>query len=170
MNQTQIALIIAVLAIFLAGFSLWKMLSFARLKKIFLTGPSGKDLEYILLRLDSQLKSAEGQNLILQENLSRLENSFNFAVQKVGLVRFNPFSDGGGNFSFSLALLDGANNGIVLTSMHGREQNRIYSKNIIEGKSEIILTEEEVEAVKLADGNYKNLNQKTKTVKLSNHK
>jgi hypothetical protein len=66
-------------------------------------------------------------------------------------VRFNPFNDGGGNFSFSLALLDSHNTGIIITSMYGREQNRIYTKKIEDGKSDSPLNEEEKQAVEKAN-------------------
>ena len=71
-------------------------------------------------------------------------------MQKVGVVRFNPFDDGGGNFSFSLALLDGHDNGVIITSMYGRQQNRIYTKKISQGASETALTEEEQQAMQEA--------------------
>ena len=86
----------------------------------------------------------------MESQLKQLRQDFGFAVQKVGLVRFNPFADGGGNFSFCLALLDSHNTGAIITSMHGREQNRVYSKKIIRGQSEIQLTGEEQQAFDLA--------------------
>jgi len=49
-------------------------------------------------------------------------------------VRFNPFSQTGGNQSFSLALLDGNNNGLVISSLHSREGTRIYAKMVKEGE------------------------------------
>lgn len=73
-------------------------------------------------------------------------------IQKVGLVRFNPFADAGGNMSFTVALLDGRNNGIVVSSLHGREGTRIYAKNIDKGESKYRLTEEERQAIEKARG------------------
>jgi hypothetical protein len=92
------------------------------------------------------------EHIVLEQALSLLQEHFGFALQKIGIVRFNPFGDDGGNFSFSVALLDGHNTGVVLTSMHGRQQNRIYSKRILNGVSEVVLTEEEKQAV--ADANF----------------
>jgi Protein of unknown function (DUF4446) len=66
-------------------------------------------------------------------------------------VRFNPFADGGGNFSFSLALLNDYNTGVIITSMHGRQQNRIYAKKIEKGKCDIQLTEEEQQSILIAN-------------------
>ena len=72
------------------------------------------------------------------------------AVQRVGLVRFNPFEDTGGNQSFALALLDQHGDGLVMSSLHARAGTRVYGKAIAKGRSEAALSEEEAEALKLA--------------------
>lgn len=73
-------------------------------------------------------------------------------IQKIGLIRFNPFTDTGGNQSFVLALLDGKNDGVVISSLHSREATRWYSKKIKDGKGqEHELSEEEKKAVQQAN-------------------
>jgi len=72
------------------------------------------------------------------------------SIQKVGMVRFNPFNDVGGNQSFSIALLDMEDNGILITILFGRDGTRVYSKSIKKGKPEHYLSEEEKEALKKA--------------------
>lgn len=72
-------------------------------------------------------------------------------TQKVGLVRFNPFKDTGGDQSFVLAMLDGRNNGVVISSLHSRSGTRWYAKKIVEGRGkEHELSEEEERAIKEA--------------------
>ena len=74
-----------------------------------------------------------------------------YNIQKVGLVRFNPFAETGGDQSFSLAILDGEDSGLVLTSLHSREITRIYSKSVKKGKAEDYeLSTEEKQAIKNA--------------------
>ncbi len=80
----------------------------------------------------------------------RLETSAPRAFQRVGLVRFNPFEDTGGNQSFALALLDGEGNGWVLSSLHARSGTRVYAKAIRGGRSDGALSEEETDAIKQA--------------------
>lgn len=58
-----------------------------------------------------------------------------YNIQKVGLVRFNPFAEAGGDQSFCLALLDGEDSGLVISSLHSRETTRIYAKPVRKGKS-----------------------------------
>jgi len=74
------------------------------------------------------------------------------SYQKFAMIRYNPFRETGGDQSFSMALLDLRDNGIVITSIHGREVDRIYAKEIINGKSKNNLSAEEIEAIKGATG------------------
>lgn len=77
------------------------------------------------------------------------------SIQKIGFVRFNPFGDVGGDQSFSVAFLDFKNNGVVVTSLFGREGTRVYSKPIYDGASPNHLADEEKKAIEEAIKNYK---------------
>ena len=72
------------------------------------------------------------------------------SVQHVGLVRFDAFEDMGGHLSFAAAMLDGEGDGIVLSSINGRQETRIYAKPIERGASRYHLSDEEQEAVRRA--------------------
>lgn len=69
------------------------------------------------------------------------------AIQHVGLIRFSPFHDTGGDQSFALALLDGKRNGVVVTALHSRSESRVYAKPIEGGQSTYALTPEERDAM-----------------------
>lgn len=72
-------------------------------------------------------------------------------IQRVFMKRFNPFGDTGGNQSFSMALLDANNDGVVLSSLHGRSGTRVYAKPVKSGKQgEHELSTEELEVINLA--------------------
>lgn len=72
------------------------------------------------------------------------------AMQRVGVVRYNPFADTGSNQSFVLAILDARGDGFVLSSMHSRQQTRVFLKSVAAGKAETQLSEEESEAIRRA--------------------
>ncbi len=72
------------------------------------------------------------------------------AVQRVGLVRFDAFEDMGGRLSFSLALLDEAGDGVVVTSINGRQDTRVYAKPVGRGASDHDLSDEEAAAIRQA--------------------
>jgi len=87
----------------------------------------------------------------LEETVGKLELDARFHIQRVGIVRFNPFSDTGGSQSFSLSLLDKNDNGIVMTSLYARTGNRWYIKKIRAGKSiGLELSKEEESAIRTA--------------------
>jgi hypothetical protein len=79
-----------------------------------------------------------------------VERSLVGAFSRVGLVRFNPFEDTGGNQSFALALLDGNGDGFVVSSLHARAGTRLYAKSVAAGASDSALSAEETEALRQA--------------------
>ncbi|HYK96388.1 MAG TPA: DUF4446 family protein [Candidatus Dormibacteraeota bacterium] len=79
-----------------------------------------------------------------------VERGLEGAFGRVGLVRFNPFEDTGGNQSFALALLDGRGDGFIVSSLHARTGTRIYAKAIAKGASDAALSDEETAALKQA--------------------
>lgn len=154
LQSPTITLILAALALILSGYCVWQITAFNKLKKAFFAGSKALSLESVIYSLKQELQNSRQHEEALEQALTELKNKVTFAVQKVGLVRFNPFNDGGGNFSFSLALLDAHNTGIIITSMYGREQNRIYTKKVEKGKCEIKLTEEEEQAIEKANSKF----------------
>ncbi len=78
------------------------------------------------------------------------ENAKISNIQKMGMVRYNAFKDVGSDLSFSLALLDENNNGVVLNGIYARETSNIYAKPIKNGKSTYAISEEEAEAIQKA--------------------
>ena len=107
-----------------------------------------KNLKEVL----NQLKDLEKKINGISEELENLKKESKFSVQKTGIVRYNPFSGIGSNQSFSVALLDGNNDGIVITSLYAREGNRVYGKPVKDGKSEYSLSNEEKRAIERATG------------------
>jgi len=81
-------------------------------------------------------------------------------IQKIGLVRFNPFKDTGGDQSFVLALVDGQDTGVVISSLHTRTGTRWYAKGVVKGKGvEYDLSEDEEKALRGA----KHLSEQSKS-------
>ena len=105
-----------------------------------------KDLKEIL----KQFKILEDSFDKLSLEFENLKKEHRFSIQKKGIIRFNPFSEVGGDQSFSLALLDGNDDGLVITSFYTREGNRVYGKPIKNGKSQYALSQEEIKAIEIA--------------------
>jgi hypothetical protein len=104
--------------------------------------------------LDKILDNLDNNKLNIEDLRKRLDNISDEVirhVQKVGLLRFNPFEDTGGDQSFVLAILDGKDTGIVLTSLHNRGITRWYAKKVEEGRGvDHELSDEEKKAIKQA--------------------
>ena len=105
-----------------------------------------KNLKEILNQFEDLGKEVK----IISEELENLKKKNQFFIQKKGVIRYNPFSEVGSNQSFSVALLDGNNDGVVITSLFTREGNRVYAKPIKNAVSEYSLSDEEKEAIEKA--------------------
>ena len=99
-------------------------------------GISKKDLKEILERLMANSEAVEKAVGELNNRQGEAETAAKSYFQKLGFVRFNPFTDTGGDQSFCLAILDRHDNGIVISSLHSRDQTRIYAKRITRGRIE----------------------------------
>jgi len=114
-------------------------------------GVSEKSLKSIL---DELLKEAELNKKdieYLKEYSAKIEKDGLLHIQKVGLVRFNPFKDTGGDQSFILSLIDGNDTGVIISGLYSRSGTRWYAKRVANGKAtEHELSEEEKRALKEA--------------------
>lgn len=116
-----------------------------------LTGGEDRDLKSSLDEVLSSVRESRLATEALEKEINALKVKGLESIQKVGLVRYNPFSDTGGNQSFVLALLDGNDSGFVITSLHSRESTRVFAKPVTGGKEEgFEFSKEEVQAVKEA--------------------
>lgn len=104
-------------------------------------------LEQILRRQEEGAKSIHK----LSSEISQLSTLNKLSFQKSAMIRFNPFEDTGGDQSFIVAILNGQNSGLVISSLHSRNGTRIYAKQIQSGKpSGHDLSKEEREVVERA--------------------
>ena len=148
MNLTYINSILSGTLLLLVIWQTVRLIKLDRIRKEFFSSGLKKNLEQILVDQNRSLTQISQDLRHLDENLTRLYKDNRHNLQKVGFIRFNPFDDAGGNISFALALLDGDDNGAVISSLHGREGTRMYAKAIKGGVSESKLTEEETHAIK----------------------
>lgn len=142
------------LVIFLA---LWLVLltySFLKLKRkyeLITRDGSRVSLAEILENLTTELHKANSAITALGRRSEALERDGRRHIQKIGLLRFNPFKDTGGDQSFILSLVDAEENGIVISGLYSRSGTRWYAKKVKSGAgTDHDLSEEEQKALKLA--------------------
>jgi Protein of unknown function (DUF4446) len=95
------------------------------------------------VKASEQMRQLQATHDVLAERTKR-------SVQHIGLVRYNPFDDTGSDQSFAIALLDDRRDGVVLSSLHGRANTRIFAKPVADGASPHNLSDEETQAIQIA--------------------
>jgi hypothetical protein len=113
-------------------------------------GASSLSLDELIAKQGARLETTHNEVEILRKALTALDISVARSVQCVGLVRYNPFQETGGDQSFALALLDTRGNGVVINGLHTRTATRFYAKPVKNGASPMSLSEEETKAVQQA--------------------
>ena len=111
---------------------------------------NGKNIDENLKVYMDRVQKVEDLNKEIIQYCERLDKTVDTCIQKIGILRYNSFKDVGSNLSFTLALLDNNNNGVVLNGIYSRDNSNIYAKPIKDGKSEYILSDEEKEAIEKA--------------------
>ncbi len=128
------------------GLSLYIFIFFKKLSR----GIGRNDLIKILNRLSEIEKENSGGITQINKTIEDIKKDASNHLQKVALIRFNPFSEMGGDHSFSIALLDAHLTGFIITGLHTRERTRVYIKKIDKGKCGQDMSKEEKEALSKA--------------------
>ena len=113
-------------------------------------GKDTESLEDIIVSYLERVESLEEGEEITRAALNAIKDNLKITYQKTGLVKYDAFREMSGALSYSLALLDKENNGILISSMYSREGCYTYAKEITHGECKINLSEEEAEALKQA--------------------
>ena len=151
LSYILIGLVVVVLG--LAGWLVFLQIRLTRLIRKYgrlMAGIEGKNLEAILNQHIDEMRSYTQTVSELKTQTRQIERTLKHTVQWMGLIRYNPFRDTGGNQSFAWAVVDGQGNGIVVSSLHSREGTRIYAKPLNKWESPHSLTDEEKQAIERA--------------------
>ena len=140
---------VIVLALWVAWLQRSEALLRRRLRRVLPEGESG-GIDEILDRQLTSIDSLTGRVDALNKLHHELEGLSQRTIQKVGVIRYNPFADTGGDQSFAIALLDALGNGVVLSSLHSRTDTRVFAKPVQSGRSRYQLSDEEQDAIKKA--------------------
>ena len=148
-----IIIILLVLTVFLLVKSVSSSMRLSRLERKYKTimkGSDAKSLEKIFVRKFAQIdklyeakEDHEHDILFIKKNLEKM-------FSKYGVEKYDAFDDVGGKLSFALALLDKDNTGLILNAVHSRDNCFLYLKEIVKGESYVMLSQEEVEALRKA--------------------
>lgn len=148
-----IVLLLIVLVIILAIMTVSMSLRLTRLNqkyKSFMKGREGQSLEKLFSARFKEIDRMTKKNDINQKEIGVLKRVLGKTLNKYGIVKYDAFDDVGGKLSFVLAMLDENNTGFILNAIHSRDNCFLYIKEIVKGESYIMLSEEEVDALRQA--------------------
>jgi len=156
-NYTFLTVLIFIAAFFITWiiYLQWQLWQLRKKIKVLFNGARASDLEGVIFEQIKRLRQTEKGLKELNKFAQYLEKMAQKSVQKVGVVRFNPFRETGSDQSFSIALLDPNDNGLTISGLFTREGTRLYVKPITESQSKYPLTDEEKEAIETAKRNWK---------------
>ncbi len=159
LNRTlvdNLALVVGVLGVLVIGLAVFAFVQARRLRRAteayrsLVSDSEGGSLQHMLDAHLGKVVEVGAQLERLSELHEYLETRSRGSLQHVGLVRFNPFEDTGSDQSFAIALLDDRRDGIVISSLHGRGQTRVFAKPVEGGASTHTLSDEEAQAIQIA--------------------
>jgi hypothetical protein len=136
------------------GLAWWSTRKVQRVREAqkLLIGGGRKDIVDFAVALQGRIDDLHGAVDEVAAGLARLDRRIDGVVSNTSIVRYDAYEDTGGHQSASLALLDAARTGIVVTAIQGRDYARIYMKELDRGRASVALSPEELEAVERAMG------------------
>ncbi|MCF0145359.1 MAG: DUF4446 family protein [Eubacterium sp.] len=144
-----LVVVVVILAMVMVNMNL-RMSRMLRRYKLFMKGTDGQSVEKAMaerLREIGKLRISQKQ---AEQDMSLMQGRVDRMLCKYGIVKYDAFEDVGGKMSFALAMLDRNNTGFVLNAIHSRDNCYLYLKDIVNGASYIILSDEEIEALQRA--------------------
>ena len=144
--------ILVVLLLILAIITMTKLRRLDRKYDYFMRGKDAETLEDIIMDEIDELRDLRAEDRSNKDSIRTLNRNFRASFQKYGIVKYNAFNGMGGNLSFALAVLDYTNSGFVMNCVHSREGCYLYIKEVDMGQTDIVLGNEEQEALEQALG------------------
>ena len=153
-NLIGVAGFFLVMGTFFLVLSIYACVQLSRMKKKYrkmMSGvEGGANLEKMLMSHVEETRAVVRENSRLDGENKRMDKLLQTAITRIGVVRYAAFEDMGSDLSYSVALLDAHNDGIILSSLFGRDVSRCYVKPIQAGKSTYKLTAEEEQSLQEA--------------------
>ena len=148
-----LVILLMILVIILIVMTAKQEMQIDRLKrkyKIFMKGKDAQSLERTFAVKFRNVDKITKLNEEYQFDIDMIKKDHNKVLSKYGIVKYDAFDDVGGKLSFALAMLDRNNTGFVLDAIHSRDNCFLYIKEIVKGESYIMLSDEEIQALKQA--------------------
>lgn len=123
-----------------------------------MVGAGDVTVEQLLEKCIDRVNDVAAKNKEIENEINNIERNLLQCYQKLGVVRFNAFDNVGSDLSFSIALLDNNDNGLVISGIYSRDSSSTYAKPVLLGKSKYSLSAEEIQALEIAKKSYRDKN------------
>ena len=156
LGNIDIGIVLIVILILLIVFIVLTILTINKNKKLqekydkFMQGPEAISLESQIQELAQNVDRLNNESEIHSQDIDTLFDKHQYAFQKMGLTKYDAFSQMGGKLSFALTILDENNNGFLINSVRSAENCYSYTKRIKSGKSDLELSAEEQDSLNKA--------------------
>jgi len=147
-----VGILVGVVGVALAAYAVARMNRLHRSYALLQAGEGRETIVDVMGRTIDEFHDLRDDVARVEATLAATRRDLGMALRHVSVVRYDAFGDMGGRFSFSAALLDDAGDGLVITSIHARSETRTYLKGLAGGDSDIVLSPEEQQAVRIARG------------------
>lgn len=144
------SLLLGLASLLVSVITLSRSAALRRRYKELVRGETGADLESLIAANHRQTQEMSDAVNELRSLLMAHDMRLRAKSGTVSVIRYNAFAESGNDLSFSLSVLDESGTGVVLSSIYGREESRVYAKPIEKGKSTYTLTDEEKRVIQAA--------------------
>lgn len=142
--------VVCLVTIILLIVTLCKLKKMKRRVDALTRGKDAESMEERILEFFKRIENLEDHEQGIEENIQKIKENLKITYQKIGMVKYDAFREMSGALSYSVAMLDQENNGVLVSSMYSREGCYSYAKEIVHGECKLNLSEEEAEALKQA--------------------
>lgn len=138
------ALFVLIIILFIMIIVVFKSLNRVERKyRKLMRGVDNKNLEQLIIQYLDNVDQSKKETDFMKEKFKEMTSKYKKCIQKFSIIRYRAFEDVGSDLSFSIALLDGDNNGVIITGIYGRDESTTYAKPIDKGMSRYELSREE---------------------------
>jgi len=152
----QMVWIVVGLVVVFLWLLIWNFIQGSKLRKIrkkyelMMGGTGVEDLESLLIDLKLGQDKIEELQMKQSTEISAISQLLPKQKSKIGIKRYNAFGERGNDLSFSIAIVNDAKDGVVITGLYNRDGSYVYAKPLAKGESPHALSPEELEAIALA--------------------
>ncbi|MCI1945857.1 DUF4446 family protein [Clostridium luticellarii] len=139
-----IGLVVLIIILIIMNTIIFKSLN--RLEKRYrklMRGTNNKNLEELIMKYLDNIDNVKKQSEDIKKLYDNLNSRVKYCIQKISIIRYRAFEDVGSDLSFSIALLDENNDGVIITGIYGRDESTTYAKPVDSGMSRYELSQEE---------------------------